>query len=292
MIRIRKHKIKNEKILNKQKVLLIADIHLWDNYNKKIIEELSIQVQKLKPNIICICGDLIDEFRFLQKEKNKIMLLDLLNNLSEFAPTLITLGSHDFFNQKKLNTGNISSDAIEYWHQMLNENNNDKIHLLNNTIYENNDIRIIGYTNSRDYFHYLEKEEILIDEINNKISIRNNNKKYTILMSHSPMCINKNTLPKLKIYSSLNLVLSGHMHNGLVFPILDKLPSTIGIISPSKTFFPTNSRGLKTFKFKDKEIKLVINGGFLKFSNMAPNILKKINKLYFNDIDLIEINNK
>lgn len=289
MLKLNRYKINSKKITKQQRILLIADIHLWDNYNPKIINDIISQAQNIKPNFICICGDIIDQFRYLDNNKNLETLLKFLNNLANITTTLITLGSHDFFNLKKDKTQNIASEAIEYWHKIIKDNNNPNLILLDNEIYETNNLRIIGYTPSRDYYKNCEDTNTLINEINNYFNLPNKDYKYTILMCHTPRRITKNVLEQLKICSTIDLILSGHMHDGLLFPILKKLPTTIGLVSPERTLFPKNTRNKRKFTINNHEINLVITGGVIKFSNSAPHMLQKINFLYYNDIDLIEI---
>lgn len=290
MLKINKHKLKSIKNDKKLKILLIADIHLWNNYKENILDNIIKNATKLKPSVICVCGDIIDQFMYLDKKTNEDFLLKFLNSLTLIAPTVITLGSHDYFNKRKYKTNNIASEAIKHWHDIIKNNNNQNLILLDNGIYENNDIRIIGYTPSRDYFKAYESKEILIDELNKNFKNTFNDNKYTILMCHTPRVLTKETLQKININSSIDLILSGHMHDGLVFPILKKLPTTIGFVSPQKTFFPKNTRGQKKIIIDNHTIHLIITGGILKFSPSAPNILQKFNFLYFNDIDFIEVN--
>jgi len=289
MLKINKYKLISRKINKKQKILLIADIHLCNNYNIKILSNILNAVKIQKPSIICLCGDIIDEFSFLNKKENQKLLLDFFNKLSKYAITLITISSHDYFNLKKYKSGNISSESINYWQNMINKNNNSRVILLNNSTYENEFLTVIGYTPSRNYFKQYENKDVLIKEINETFQNVNKNK-YTILMCHSPLRINKKTLENLKIVNSIDLILSGHMHDGLMFPILKKLPTTIGLISPQKKLFPKNTRGKKEFVINKQKIILIITGGIMKFSASAPTFLQKLNFLYNNDMDIIEIN--
>ena len=290
MIKVKKYKLYSNKIKKKFKILLIGDIHLWDDYNKILINNMIEKAKFLNPDIILICGDLIDEFRYLKKLENEKYLLQVLNKLSDISDVFIVLGSHDFMNQKKLKTGNISSESILYWHKMIKNNNNLKIHLLDNEIYETSNYRIIGYNQSRNYYIKQENGDVLIKEMNEKFNDLKENK-YTILMCHSPLKINEKTLEQIKIINSVDLILSGHMHDGLLFPILKKLPTTIGLISPEKRLFPANTRGRKEFIINNKKIVLIITGGIMKFSASSPTFLQKLNCLYHNDMDIIEFGN-
>lgn len=287
MLKVNYYYLKNEKVTEKKRIILIADIHLCDNYNDELIIKLLDKVRSLNPNYICVCGDIIDEFRYLNIVSNQKYLIRFLNNLASITQTIITLGSHDFMNQKKLKTGNISAESIKYWKKIIKDNNNLKLVLLDNEIYEDLNIRIIGYTPSRDYYRG-EDKNILIEEINSKFK-RISDDKFNVLMCHSPLRFSNNLISKLNIGQNLDLILSGHMHDGLMFPILKKIPTSIGLISPKRELFPINTRGKKIFELNGKKIILIITGGILKFSNMAPNICKKFNFLYNNDIDCIDI---
>lgn len=289
MLKVNKYKLHSSKINSNFKILLLADIHLWENYNQKIIVNILNETKKLKPNIICICGDIIDEFRFLNKIENEQYLMNFLNKLSFIAPTILTLSSHDYFNLKKLKTNNISKEAIKHWENIIDKNKNPNLILLDNKIFENDYFRIIGYTPSRNYFQKIEDSNILISELNENFHVLPNDKKYTILMCHTPLRINKTTLSKIQIVFNVDLILSGHMHDGLLFPILKKMPTSIGLISPQRKLFPKNTRGKRKFIINEHKLYLIITGGILKFSNSAPYILQKLNFLYYNDIDIIEI---
>lgn len=289
MLKVNQYKINNNKIKIKQKILLIADVHLWYNYNQKIIDKIIENTKRLNPNFICLCGDIIDQFRYLEEHKNLKTLLNFLNTLASISPTIITLGSHDFFNLKKEKTNNIASHACLFWHKIIKENNNPNLILLDNEIYETENLRIIGYTASRDYYKDCENSNNLVSEINKYFDLSQNDNKYTILMCHTPRRITKNILEQLNIHSQIDLILSGHMHDGLTFPILKCLPTTVGFVSPQRTFFPKNARNKKQFIINNHEINLIITGGIMKLSSSAPIILQKFNFLYHNDIDLIEI---
>lgn len=290
MIKVKKYKLYSNKIKKKFKILLIGDIHLWDDYNKILINNMIEKAKVLNPDIILICGDLIDEFRYLKKFENEKYLLQVLNKLSNISDVFIVLGSHDFMNQKKLKTGNISSESILYWHKMIKNNNNLKIHLLDNEIYETSNYRIIGYNQSRNYYIKQENGDVLIKEMNENFNDLKEDK-YTILMCHSPLKINEKTLEQIKIINSVDLILSGHMHDGLLFPFFKKLPTTIGLVSPEKKLFPANTRGRKELIINNKKIVLIITGGIMKFSSTAPKFLQKLNPLYHNDMDIIEFDN-
>ena len=79
--------------------------------------------------------------------------------------------------------------------------------------------------------------------------------KLNVLLMHSPILIGEKTIKKE--LSKYDIVLSGHMHNGVVPPILDELfDNNIGIIAPNKKVFPKYARGIIK-----KDNITVISGG-------------------------------
>ena len=83
-----------------------------------------------------------------------------------------------------------------------------------------------------------------------------------------------------------DLVLSGHMHNGLILRILDKIiKNNYGLISPDKRFFAKNTRG----KIKTKYYTIIITGGITKLSPSSTKILSKLNGLYPISINKITV---
>ena len=72
-------KIKNYTYSNKfnKKILLFSDIHYYSKKDKKVLNKLLKITKKLKPDYICIAGDLIDTNPIYDKE----ILLDFFSQL-------------------------------------------------------------------------------------------------------------------------------------------------------------------------------------------------------------------
>ena len=85
---------------------------------------------------------------------------------------------------------------------------------------------------------------------------------------HSPICISDKIIKKE--LNKYDIVLSGHMHNGVVPPVLDELfDNNRGIIDPHKKVFPKNARGI----IKNDNVT-IISSGVTKISNSAGKMLK------------------
>ena len=108
------------------------------------------------------------------------------------------------------------------------------------------------------------------------------NDKLNFLMAHSPTYLkDKEITDELKEF---DYFVSGHMHNGLVPPILNEIwKSSHGIISPSRILLADNCRN--TLKFKDD--KLIVNGQLTTFHE-SHGFLSKFNFLYPSFITVID----
>ena len=106
------------------------------------------------------------------------------------------------------------------------------------------DIYFYGFTQSFDYYYKnkCESLDLLLNEIDNN-NVNRTYGKYKVLLMHSPIFID-NKIVREKL-SSYDLILSGHMHNGCIPPIIDELfKNDRGIIAPNKKIFPKNARGI------------------------------------------------
>ena len=103
-----------------------------------------------------------------------------------------------------------------------------------------------------------------------------------ILLMHSPYLADDKVIKEeLKEY---DLVLAGHMHNGLVPSFLDDEKND-GIVSPYKEMFCENARG---YKILSDNSHLIITGGLTKIAGDS-NLQKFLNNLYPVSIDKIAI---
>ena len=109
--------------------------------------------------------------------------------------------------------------------------------------------------------------------------------KYRVLLMHSPVCIKNNEI-KNKL-SKYDLILCGHMHNGVILPGLDELlKNNGGLIAPRKGLFPKYARGI----IKDKNI-VVISGGITKIARCVNIPFRWLNIFFPMSINYITITN-
>lgn len=220
-----------ESNLNK-KLVVLSDIHYYNSKNLKKLNKVLIKVRNIKPDYICIPGDLLDEAYVCEEE----LLINWLSELKEIAKIIIAIGNHELFVTKK-HIPKINKELLN----KIKEINN--IVLLDNNIYSDKGINFIGITMPFDYYYKLKEDsDYFINYFNKQINSINDG--YNILLCHSPIAIGTNkVLENLKIGNKLNLVLSGHMHGGITPNFLKRLLKGRGIISPRRKFFEKNCYG-------------------------------------------------
>ena len=214
-----------ESNLNK-KIVLISDIHYS---NKKDINKLNYildNIKKLKPNYICIPGDIIDESN-IEDEKDFIRWL---KKLSKISKVIISIGNHEFYINKHKNIFGLNKVFLEKISSIEN------VYLLDNKNIVIDNINFIGITLPLEY--YGEKNIESVNKYLNKIKLYK--KYYNILLCHSTLNICNSKILKDK---NIDLILCGHMHGGIVPNFMRKIFKNRGFISPNKKLFPKITYG-------------------------------------------------
>lgn len=275
--------IYNDNVKRDLTIIHIADIHFNKDTKYQKLNKIKEEIIKNNPDYLVITGDLLDE-PSITKNKYKIKeLLLFLTELSKFSKILISLGNHDIFKE---------SDKIFF--KKLNEINN--IYVLDNEAYQDEFIYISGLTLPTNYYYNMshsESLEVLLEHLDNHPSLINNlPPKYPkVMLIHSPIKLtNQEVIKKLHEY---NLLLSGHMHGGMIPDFLSRFfKPNMGIIAPNKKLFPEVSRGKIEKYYQNKKLTLIITGGITKLSVRSTKILNKLNFIYNISINKIIITKK
>lgn len=287
MLKVNNYSITSKKV-NNITMAFLSDIHYYENFDIKLEEELIKQVKQILPNYIFITGDIIDKASYLDMEFNRDKLLNFMKSLSSITKVFLILGGHDLEDVKE-------KDYTKYkkiWHQLID--NKDNIYLLDDSIYTDDNINVIGITLEYEYYRTkpYENVDLIIEELN-KSKYKISNKKYNILLLHSPRRIITNkAVNNIPLLSSIDLILCGHMHDGVLPKFLKWLPTSIGLISPHKTLFPKYARGMIHKKTSNGDIFLLVSSGVTKISNSTPQFVKKLKWGYDNDIECIKVSDK
>lgn len=253
----------------------IADIHFNINTKSSLFDKILKEIKKDKPNYIIITGDLLDTPEIT---KNKTKIRELVNYLSIFASiskVIISLGNHD-----------TCLDSGIMFFKKIREIKN--IYVLINEDYSDDYIYVYGMMLPSEYYYNVlghEDENILINLLK-KTKFNMPKDLFKIGLFHSPVCLtSKNVINYLKDF---NLILSGHMHSGMVPNIISKYSKgNSGIIGPFRKWFPKICRG----KLLLNDTLLIINGGVTKLSYESAKILSRLNFLYNISINKIILTN-
>jgi uncharacterized protein len=161
-------------------VVQLSDVHIGTLRNSGFLNRIIRKTNSLNPDMVFITGDLVDGSGKLSKET-----FSPLNKLK--ASTYMVMGNHEFYEGE--------NKVISY---MVDAN----VTILRNKTVSEKGINIVGldYSTDKEY----------IDKQLKKIMV--NNSKPTILLNHVP--VGYESAEKYGV----DLMLSGHTHNGQIFP--------------------------------------------------------------------------
>lgn len=297
-ISINQYSINSPLLSNKQRMAFISDIH-GDEMKLELIVDI---LKKLQVSIILLGGDLIDS----NKDNNKNdKIKELLQELSKTVNIFVSIGNHDMvYFDKNLRAKNreVESRELEFW-KSLNSINGTNLHISslpidNPTINKwtlNNDIDIFALNLPIEYYW---RKELSIEfynylEIIKSISI--NAEKFNILLCHSPKNIIKDgkVSDYLDYLKKFNLILSGHMHGGLVPQCIRNQSFGRGFVGPYASILPSHAYGIvKT----DNTISLTTGGvtkiassseiGFLTNNNL---VAKLVDFVYLPELEILNL---
>lgn len=207
------------------KIALIADFH-----NSYYFDKVAKQVKKASPDIILLAGDMIDVT--VNSFSNTYKLLDLLK---EIAPVYSVQGNHEIWHKlREEYQSNINEMGIKTLDNEETELKKDeaiiKLYGLKDIL--ESDSKIEG---SSDLKYTI---ELAKDELNPDM--------FSILLMHRA-----NYFDYLKD-CHYDLVLSGHIHGGLI-----RLPFIGGLVSSDNIWFPKYTSGIYTYK----NSKMVVSRG-------------------------------
>jgi len=272
-----KYIINTNKNLNKR-ICLISDIHHDVDFDAKIYDQLLIRIKNLNPDYIVISGDVLDKGCVLENINSKNMINNFIKSLGNICKTIIVMGNHD----QRYSYTNFNKEYSLNWFYSLNKFKN--VYFLNNESITFNNIDFIGYVPSVEWFNDWNKDNFYKEFYRHPVKI-NENSNYKIMLLHSPYSITKKVnyenLPD--ITDNINLILSGHMHNGALPEFMEIRKNGRGLIAPNHKLFPKYVRGIH----KIKDMNIVISRGITTFSH--PSFFKIFNFLYNKEITIIDL---
>ncbi len=216
---VRSVAIYDPKIKKRLKVCFVSDLH---NYSctPKFFED----IREYAPDVILCGGDTLTAV----KKRKQDRAYDFLKKLSEIAPVYTALGNHEYramiypeiygtlFDEFK-------SKCKEYGVSILSDDAK---------FFEECNIKVTGINIDRSFYKRFKTypmEENYIESLAGK----KEEDKYNILLAHNP--------DYFKYYNAYgsDLILSGHLHGGLI-----RVPLLRGVAHPGFRFFPKYSGGI------------------------------------------------
>ncbi|MCR5785114.1 MAG: metallophosphoesterase [Eubacterium sp.] len=215
---------------------VISDLHC-KKYGAKN-ERLILAVKDIKPDIICIPGDIITAYKNDDYWKKYIGRAEeafkdelcFLKELQSIAPVYYSPGNHE---ERLKVTPGIRSEIFSHY---LGEMKAFGITYLDNESIiikkDGKTIEITGLSIDLGYYKKLKKVLMPKGYIRSVLGVREESADVSILLAHNPDFFeNYNEF-------GADLILSGHTHGGLV-----RLPFVGAVISPSLRLFPKYDAG-------------------------------------------------
>jgi len=171
------------------RIVAVSDIHLGSVVRKRSLRKLSVMIREAQPDIVFFLGDLVDG------EINPVLRDDLLASLSlppEAVVVAIT-GNHEYIGSFSKTVPYIESKGIDL--------------LLDEVIELKNGIQVVGRLD-RDSFRYSGKRRKELKEL----LALTDPLRPVIVLDHQPP--GSRSMPD----GEFDLMLSGHTHNGQMWP--------------------------------------------------------------------------
>ena len=241
------------------KICVISDIHFSYRVKDEKLESLRKKLEDRNPDYIFIPGDLVDSNNMIEKESEENRLLNWLKSLGKIATVLISEGNHDVYKKSSKEHRKKTGDK---WEVIKNKdfikkvNELENVHYLDNEAYEDKNIYVLGLSLSEHYYCLLKTDKEKnpspsgedvnqflkeLDNLNQNLITNLPKGKLKFALIHSPM-----HLSDFRIKAELaefDFTISGHMHNGLVTPVLDEIwRSDRGVVNPSRHLIAGNTR--------------------------------------------------
>lgn len=236
----------SSKIHSNKTIFFISDLHYYYPKDLKKLRFILKKIKKEVPDYLIIGGDLLDG----SDATNKDLFVHFIKECALNTIVLIGIGNHDitFVEKKKA----VFDQNKSFWDTLAQIKN---VFVLDNTIYETDDLFIEGITLPYHYYYKTIDSKVFF---NQNLS-NTNSQKLKILLIHDPISIINYDV------TNYDIVLAGHTHNGMVPKVLEPIMKHKGLISPDKKLFPKYVRG----RFQIKNTDIIVSGGITKLSKRS-----------------------
>lgn len=220
------YSVSTDKLSHDLKIIMLSDLHNKDYGNEN--EALVSAIRDFDPDLICFAGDMVTSAWDTNLDYRKT--LSFIRKLSSDYPVYYGMGNHEqAFNEDREK----HPEAFERLKKALDEMG---VRLLDNEhlISADPEVMIYGLNLPYEYYRKIATKHLksgLMHDLLGDVD----REKYSILLAHNP--------EHFKEYAAwgCNLILSGHIHGGII-----RLPYLGGVISPGIKLFPKYDSGLFT----------------------------------------------
>lgn len=160
-IKIKEYKITNDKIpenFHGTKLVQISDIHYGNTVDINYLKDIVKEINKLKPDILILTGDLLDK-EIDEKEKDEI-----INTLKEIK---VSIDSYAIIGDKDYNE--------ELWNEIITQSNFINLNNQEKRIYQKTNKSIIlsntDINHENTYAIYITHEPDNVDKLNSKFDL-------------------------------------------------------------------------------------------------------------------------
>lgn len=274
-----KYVMYSNKIYNDISIMYDSDIHYVPGMK---LDYLNFQLECLKKDpstYYFLLGDLVNDSNINLNDLKEIR--DILFKICKTKTKVFAiLGNHD--QVSKINSNGWQTYYNKNFVDMLRDI--DGFNLLENESFRDENIIIHGTRFDSEFY-----DGEVHEPVDKYVYVMNNNLNYerdtfNILLDHSPYSVfNKSKFDLVPQLSSVDVVFSGHFHNGLIpYYIGRYLPGNFGLVSYKK-LFQNNARGMKnitdnTIGFISAPVTTFAEHyGFLqKFNVLYPPVQQKV----------------
>lgn len=234
-LEVSEYTINSDLINQPVRIVQLSDLHnsVFGTENSKLIFLVSSQ----NPDIILITGDLVNS-----NDPNYEIALNLVTELTSFAPVYISWGNHEvaYENNYGIDLKSLfeeaGADVMDYEYSDISVNGQE--------------LRLGGI-----YGYCLPDKYLLTNEADERecefLTDFQTTDLYTILMCHMPVCwILNNGLDEWDV----DCVISGHVHGGQII-----IPFAGGVYAPDFGKFPGRLEGI--YYSKDSSKNMVLSRG-------------------------------
>lgn len=178
------------------RIALIADLHFGTTMNEEKLKKYCNEIQSKKPDLVVLCGDIVDEKTTRIQMENAAKIL---GSIKSTYGTFYVYGNHD----KSTYTSKPNFSEQQLKNQLVS----NRIHVLEDEIYNVNDNFTIIGRKDKGFSSGIKRktsEELL------KNADTNN---FLLLLDHQPSELQENSR------AGMDLQLSGHTHGGQIWPV-------------------------------------------------------------------------